>query len=550
MAFNNRVGSGFTNIQRYLGANQDNKLGSTINQGIQGQVQQTKNNLNQAQNQFQSSVDANKVDPNEGKNLISKANNPDAVTDADTNRFAQLRAGIYQGQTGLNNADQIKGQAQETQQLGQATGDQAGRYGLLQKFAGRGQYNQGQQRLDNLILGQTGQQDLNQARRATAGLGNQVMTAADVANQKAQQTQSYNKDIGSQLGQEYGNVNQDILNQAQAAADAATQQRLSGYKEYSDIGGRLSDAQKWLDANSGKRLSDYMSQDPYMGEQKATQAPKQMLSVEDLKKLGLSEDQFVDNLKINELQNIIKNQDTANMETKVNANQVATPEQLARANALAKLGKQDAVLKKADPAAEFKALTRDDLDKTFKDSTDYKNNDIAYKGLRQAQASAVNAFMRDVGGVQDESGGYAGLGRLADPGKTFLTPEQSSQARAIVEDSVKTGKPVYQTLGAVLEKSEYADKYLDQKRGGMYGGLDKQGKKIPFTPDEKKKIFQELAESIYQRNASTENSGVGNLAATLDRFKRLSDLTAPKTKINDVSTMPVDEKTPVKLRPQ
>lgn len=108
--------------------------------------------------------------------------------------FQRLGRADYQGPQGLENYDQLRAQAQSAQSLGQAVIDPNARRGVLQQFVGGPTYTQGQSKLDNLILGQTGGQDLSLARRGTQGLsrnveqaGSQAQTQADLQRQAAQQ---------------------------------------------------------------------------------------------------------------------------------------------------------------------------------------------------------------------------------------------------------------------------------------------------------------------------------------------------------------------------
>ena len=48
-----RSGTGFTNLQNMMDANQNNKLGSAVSSGVAGQFNQAKDSLGQAQGQFQ-----------------------------------------------------------------------------------------------------------------------------------------------------------------------------------------------------------------------------------------------------------------------------------------------------------------------------------------------------------------------------------------------------------------------------------------------------------------------------------------------------------------
>lgn len=200
-------GSGFTNLQRVIGANKNNQLGSAISTGMGNRVGQIKNDIGQAQNSFNTQLQGNRVDTEENKNLVNTAlTNPyeAAKDDKTVSSFQNLMSGQYKGPTELGNANVLNAQAQEAAQYGQGATSAGGRTNLLQRFAGGNNYNAGQQRLDNVLLGQTGANDLKQVRRDAAGLGTTLNNASLTAQSQAQAAAAANKgfadDINTQLG--------------------------------------------------------------------------------------------------------------------------------------------------------------------------------------------------------------------------------------------------------------------------------------------------------------------------------------------------------------
>lgn len=211
-----RQGSGFTNLQKVMQANTGNRLGQAVGQGIEKTGEQTKQGLTQAQNEFGQQAEAGRLDTQENKervqNVLGDVGN---ATDADVTKFGQIRAGQYGGPQNLQNIQNLQGQAQDAQSLGQATGSQAGRQGLLQRFAAApGQYGAGQQRLDSLLLGASGSQPLKEARRSVSGLGQKVASAGDAAQGVAQQYQN----LAQGFGQDVTNKTSGMLNTAQTTA--------------------------------------------------------------------------------------------------------------------------------------------------------------------------------------------------------------------------------------------------------------------------------------------------------------------------------------------
>lgn len=69
---NQQSGSGqFTNIQRIIGANQNNQLGNTIQKGVSNDVNNLQNNVNQSQSQFNSLLGQNNFNTSDNQNYIN-----------------------------------------------------------------------------------------------------------------------------------------------------------------------------------------------------------------------------------------------------------------------------------------------------------------------------------------------------------------------------------------------------------------------------------------------------------------------------------------------
>lgn len=176
-------GTGFTNIQRILQANKANPLGSTVSSGVNQAGQAARGAIEQAGTEFKSGVQA------ERGRLGAEAQRADRVlgdvskaTDEDVSAFEGIRGGLSKGPTKIKNADELKQKAFEAERLGSAAGSEAGRYGLLQRFVGGNkQYTGGQQRLDSMLLGQTGANQLREARKGTIGLSNKAEQEARAA---------------------------------------------------------------------------------------------------------------------------------------------------------------------------------------------------------------------------------------------------------------------------------------------------------------------------------------------------------------------------------
>lgn len=283
MAFgpNDRKGTGFTNINRVLQANQGNKLGSSVASGVQKQATNVRTQAQQSQQKFQEEANKNRLDTQEAsqkrdeiigrfgqsgttqnqqapalagtQEVASKVGAANAVTppnasnfnqptqqapasnaapqsgaqpivsDQEIQDFTKFRTGTYTGPQSLQDYQTLQGNAMEAGQLGDLTRSSGGRQELLRRFVGGDGYNQGQQRLDTLLLGQSGTQGLNQARRSTLGLEGDVAAA----NQNA-----------ANLAQEYTNrakiFGEETVGKLTAARDPISQQVDARLKQIQD----------------------------------------------------------------------------------------------------------------------------------------------------------------------------------------------------------------------------------------------------------------------------------------------------------------------------
>lgn len=193
----NQVGSGFTNLQRVLQANKSNTLGSTVSSGIQKAGQAAQGAINQAGTQFNTQVGAEKQRlASEQDRAARVLGDVTKASQEDINAFEGIRGGQTKGPTSIQNANEVSEKAREAQSLGQATGNEGGRFGLLQRYVGAGnRYTGGQQRLDNMLLGQTGQADLRKARVATSGIADKASQLQDAASQQGKELQNRAKGL-------------------------------------------------------------------------------------------------------------------------------------------------------------------------------------------------------------------------------------------------------------------------------------------------------------------------------------------------------------------
>lgn len=277
---NSQKGTGYTNIQKIVSANQGNQLGSAVAGGIQNAGQNVTNNLNTAQNTFNAGTQANQANTSANQNFVNSAlQNPTQYTSGSSNpqqvsQFQNLISGQYAGPTSLGNSTQLQSQANNVNQLNQDLSSQGGKTSLLQQFVGNPQYQQGQQQLDSLLLGQQGNQAaLSGARKATAGIGNTVNNTivGDQAQgqQQQAQAQAFGQQVQNQFGQAVSGLNNQLTGQAQ---QAQASQNAQYQKTLSDLqSGNISQSEanllgltngQQVTGNTLAGIGQYLTQDP------------------------------------------------------------------------------------------------------------------------------------------------------------------------------------------------------------------------------------------------------------------------------------------------
>lgn len=283
-------GTGFTNINRVLGANQNNRLGQTISQGVLGQTEQARGNIRQSNEKFAEQAGAGRLDTEANRvarqNTLNKVTQstdaPPVLGEDETKQFENFRTGKYTGPQSLGNEAEIRSQAENAQSLGKMTQTAGGREGLLQRFAGGGGYGVGQQKVDQLLLsGAPG--GLNAIRRYTQGLGDEqeraISGARNIGQEYANRAQAFNQETGEATKAAYDPINAQI--EAKLAAAQAQENQRS--KQYSDIKDLL-DPSRRSSLESLKGLSDQQAQEQ---------------AINKLKEQGLLKDSDIDKIAHN-----------------------------------------------------------------------------------------------------------------------------------------------------------------------------------------------------------------------------------------------------------
>lgn len=193
---NKRQGSGFTNLQRILGANRRSRLGEAVQGGFSRLTEQARGRLGESEEKFSEQAEKNRLDTQKNvdfrKQALEDIGGGKDATEEQVSQFAKFRAGNYTGPRQLGNVSELNSQAQDIKQLGRAGRDPSSRLGLLRRFAGGSQYTLGQQRLDQLLLGQQGDMMKGMRKQAT-GFGRELNERASIAEQRGQELANLGK---------------------------------------------------------------------------------------------------------------------------------------------------------------------------------------------------------------------------------------------------------------------------------------------------------------------------------------------------------------------
>jgi hypothetical protein len=302
-----KTGTGFVNLQKMIGANSGQRLGQAVAGGITSGAAQVKSQLGEQKEQFgqklgeaSSAFDTSKRDE-AIKNAGTAPTSEDQSKSFEKYRSGQL--GAPDLSNGLQGYNDLSSKAADVTQQGKDAESQAGRYNLLQRHASGGkQYGAGAKRLDAMLLGQGGgAQELQKARMATAGVGQQLKQAQEGAQAQygvaAGQAKQFGEDTNKMLGGAQEEVSKAVDFPARQAAAQA---------EYAKTQAEIQRA-----AASGE------------------------IDPEVAAKLGLTEGMDLYNLNPAELTNKMQ------ASKMTSASQYSTPEQAARMAALMKLSGQD-----------------------------------------------------------------------------------------------------------------------------------------------------------------------------------------------------------------
>jgi hypothetical protein len=181
--------------------------------------------------------------------------------------------------------------------MGQALNSAGGRTGLLQQFVGNPQYNQGEQSLDSVLLGQSKAPQLAAAKQQALQLqgqtNNAIAGAQATGQQQTQQSQQFGQALQNQFGQQVAGINSGLQQQAAAAqqgSNAAYQSDLAALKsgnvtqQQADLLGLTQGQQVTQDTL--KNIGSFVQQNPQQATAQNVANAQQYAQLQALQQLG------------------------------------------------------------------------------------------------------------------------------------------------------------------------------------------------------------------------------------------------------------------------
>lgn len=225
-----KQGTGYTNIQRVLGANVGSKLGSAVKTGIQQQAQGVQQQTQQAKSQFEMGVAQGRLDTDEAKAAreaaIKRLSGPGYTgpSEEEIQQFSKFRSGQYSGPKSIENEQELLSKAADVSGMARGLGTAEGRQGILQQYVGQSpSYSAGKSAIDQLLLGRSAE-DIKAARAAAMGLGRNtyqnIASAREAGKAAERSSAAFGQETAQRLAQEQNLLDETITREMEDAQRA------------------------------------------------------------------------------------------------------------------------------------------------------------------------------------------------------------------------------------------------------------------------------------------------------------------------------------------
>jgi hypothetical protein len=295
------TGSSFQNIDKYLSTNQSQQFGNQVLGKVGDTLNTAKQNQADASQAFNSQVQSANYTPDQEK-INQSLNKPE---EANAKDFQKWMSQSYQGPKSLaeDQSDWNKywSGTNQAQAQSKALGSDAGRFSLLDSYFGRPAYNFGEKSLDNLLVQQSGlgkeTRDLqNQAAQLKSQGQAQATGLQNLAANRAGEVEQSRKQVNDAYGQAQTGA-QDAISQATQAANVARMNEQNALRS-ALTSGSLSDAQlSQLGLSRGQNtynlnLADYLSTGGALSNEQVA-SPEQRARINALSQLAGQQQRFL-----------------------------------------------------------------------------------------------------------------------------------------------------------------------------------------------------------------------------------------------------------------
>jgi hypothetical protein len=185
-------GTGFVNLDKYVKANANQNFGGQVVQGVDNSANDARSSLSNVQNNFQTAANAGTVaKDNNVLNQIKSGQAANVVKNQNSlASYNNMANAAYTGPRELSTQDGFLDLAKKygtAQSNLNNTQTSSGRYALLSDMYGRPQYSHGEKRLDQAILqaDPNSRQQFESLRQKYAGIENDIDTASQSASADA-----------------------------------------------------------------------------------------------------------------------------------------------------------------------------------------------------------------------------------------------------------------------------------------------------------------------------------------------------------------------------
>ena len=217
-----RKGTGFTNTQDIIESNKQNLLGQTVATDVQKDITSANKQIGEQLGTFKEEADKTRLswddsvagEKEQVTGMLSGIMQGDTDITGQDNKVQSYLSSNYRGPQDIDVSSSLYSKTKAVSDLGKKATSGAGREALLQRsFGNQAPYTTGQSRLDSMILGKTGQQELKDVSRSAQQVGTNLQDTQNVARNLAQKYATETRDFGTKYRGAVGDTQAEMQRQ-------------------------------------------------------------------------------------------------------------------------------------------------------------------------------------------------------------------------------------------------------------------------------------------------------------------------------------------------